>query len=376
MRSIALLAALGAAACGTLPASVPVDATVDTAADAAPLADKPAPDGTPADRPPVDTTAQTFTYSAGPWRVAPGGEDNDKCESWTLHNEEPLYVNVVEMDATPGMHHSNWFFVPEANYPGPDGTWSCDSRGFDQGAASAVGGVFFAQSTQVTREAQRFPAGTAFVVPPHARVIGQLHLLNASAEARDVRLSLTVHTLRRSEVQTRLSPFYLEYHPLDIPARSRAQFDVSCDLDPRARAASGAPLSMRFFYGLAHYHELGSTMRVSLVGGARDGETLYETSSRQGESWARTMAPPVDVTGATGFKLTCVFENPRSTRARYGIGQNEMCIWLGYTDSPWQWAARAPGSARNTVVETRDGTIYNTAPCTEVIALQSRFLNE
>jgi hypothetical protein len=83
--------------------------------------------------------------------------------------------------------------------------------------------------------------------------------------------------------------------------------------------------------------------------------------------------PAVDITGATGLKLTCVFDNPRTTRARYGIGQNEMCIWLGYTDSPRQWAARAPSSARNTVVETRDGTIYNTAPCTELYSLLGRY---
>lgn len=329
-----------------------------------------------ADRPPVDTRAQTFTYAAGPWTLAAGGEDSDRCESWTLGNDEPLYVNTVEMEATAGMHHSNWFFVPEEHYAGPDGTWPCRSRGFDQGTASALGGVFFAQSTQVTREAQRFPPGTAFVVPPRARVVGQLHMLNASATSREIRLSLTVRTLRRSEVQTRLSPFYLEYHPLDIPPRSRAQFDVTCDLAERARTALGGPFSMRFFYGLAHYHELGSTMRVSLVGGPREGEVLYETSARQGESWARAMSPPVDVTGATGLKLTCVFDNPRSARARYGIGQNEMCIWLGYTDSPRQWAARAPASAGNRVVETRDGTVYNTAPCTEIIALQSRYLNE
>ncbi len=370
MRTL-LLVALGAAACDALPATLAQDATVAGAADAA--ADEgPA----TADRPPVDTRAQTFTYAAGPWTLAAGGEDSDRCESWTLGNDEPLYVNTVEMEATAGMHHSNWFFVPEAHYAGPDGTWPCRSRGFDQGTASALGGVFFAQSTQVTREAQRFPPGTAFVVPPRARVVGQLHMLNASAASREIRLSLTVRTLRRSEVQTRLSPFYLEYHPLDIPPRSRAQFDVTCDLAERARTALGGPFSMRFFYGLAHYHELGSTMRVSLVGGSREGEVLYETSARQGESWARAMSPPVDVTGATGLKLTCVFDNPRSTRARYGIGQNEMCIWLGYTDSPRQWAARAPASAGNRVVETRDGTVYNTAPCTEIIALQSRYLNE
>lgn len=371
--SAVVLASLALHACDgaqpiTLDATVAADAS-DGAADAS------VSDGAPQSDV-ADTRAQTLRYTAGPWMMAAGAERTADCESWTLHNDEPLYVSVVEMTATAGMHHSNWFFVPDNNFDGPDGTWRCSSRGFDQGAAAALGGVFFAQSTQVTTDAQRFPPGTAFVVPPHARIIGALHQLNTSSMARSVGLSLTVHTVPRSTVRTRLSPFYLEYGPLDIAPRARSQFDVECPLEERFRTVTGGPVDLRFFYGLAHYHEHGLSMRVTVQGGALDGRTLYETDAREGDSWARTMDPAVDISGATGLKLTCVFDNPGTTSIRYGNGNGEMCIWFGFTDSAYQWAARAPQSARNTRGETRDGTVYNTAPCSDIVALRSRYLNE
>lgn len=346
--------------------------------DAATVSDAPAPQDTASDAVPddafEDTRAQTLTYRAGPWTLAAGAERSADCESWTLHNEEPLYLNVVEMQATLGMHHSNWFFVPDSNYAGPDGTWRCSSRNFDQAIASYLGGVFFAQSTQIQNETQRFPPGTVVVIPPHARVIGALHMLNASPQPRDISLTLTARTIPRSQVRTRLSPFYLEYGPLEITPRGRSQFDVECPVDERAMRLTGAPFAMNFYYGLAHYHELGTRMRVTIVGGPSDGRTLYETTAQQGDSWARTMDPPVDVRGAHALRLSCVFDNPRSTTVRYGIGDQEMCMWFGFTDSPWQWAARAPQSARPMAQrETRDGVNYNTAPCSDLYTLLGQY---
>src|SRR5438874_10659523 len=60
----------------------------------------------------VDST-QPHTYLFGPWEQAPGTEDIDLCVAATLHNDQPMYVNAVEMVAAPGLHHSNWMWVPD-----------------------------------------------------------------------------------------------------------------------------------------------------------------------------------------------------------------------------------------------------------------------
>src|SRR5262249_13404304 len=93
-----------------------------------------------------------YTFRFGPYTLAPGDEATGQCVSATLNNDQPLYINQVELTTGPGFHHSNWFWVPEFQYPGPDGTWNCEDRLFNDGLAGEVGGVVFAQSTQVAHE--------------------------------------------------------------------------------------------------------------------------------------------------------------------------------------------------------------------------------
>jgi len=95
------------------------------------------------------------TYAFGPFTLTPGQELTDLCVSATLHNEAPIYVNSIDMAGATGIHHSNWFWVPDSeSFVGPDGSWSCSEHNYDQAAAALFGGVLFAQSTQATQEEQ------------------------------------------------------------------------------------------------------------------------------------------------------------------------------------------------------------------------------
>src|SRR6187431_1156593 len=60
------------------------------------------------------------------------------CVSWTLANEEALYVQAVTLANLSGFHHSNWFVVPDDVYEGDDGFWPCATRDYEElGAATA-----------------------------------------------------------------------------------------------------------------------------------------------------------------------------------------------------------------------------------------------
>src|SRR5690242_10631503 len=62
-----------------------------------------------------------------------GGEERiNLCQSWTLDNDQPINVNTVSLSSGPAWHHSNWTFVPDDLYPGPDGVWPCDDRNYDE----------------------------------------------------------------------------------------------------------------------------------------------------------------------------------------------------------------------------------------------------
>ena len=44
--------------------------------------------------------------------VERGEEVSGECQSWTLNNDEPLFVSKVRQTNDGAWHHSNWFFVP------------------------------------------------------------------------------------------------------------------------------------------------------------------------------------------------------------------------------------------------------------------------
>src|SRR5436853_326126 len=72
------------------------------------------------------------TYDFGPYSLAPGEEVNKSCVQITLHNEDFLFINSVELTTGAGFHHSNWFWVPESTFAGEDGTFDCSSRNFNE----------------------------------------------------------------------------------------------------------------------------------------------------------------------------------------------------------------------------------------------------
>jgi hypothetical protein len=99
--------------------------------------------------------------------VAPGEERDFECLSWTLDNDDPLWVHRVEFASEGAYHHSNWFFVPEGMYePSDDRVVPCADLGFDELDAAVAGGVLFAQETQHLTQVQAFPAGMAVRLPP------------------------------------------------------------------------------------------------------------------------------------------------------------------------------------------------------------------
>jgi hypothetical protein len=73
---------------------------------------------------------------------------------WTLHNDQPIYVNTVTLVNDGGYHHSNWLAVPEDKFPGEDGYFDCDERGYTELDGRVSGTVLFAQSTQSRSETQ------------------------------------------------------------------------------------------------------------------------------------------------------------------------------------------------------------------------------
>jgi hypothetical protein len=313
---------------------------------------------TPDGRVPIPGEHTFVRFDVPPIALAPGLETADQCFAYSLGNDEPLYVNRVSMTGTPGIHHSNWFFVSPGTYPGEDGLFRCSDRHFDTIRSATAGGVLFAQSTQNVNETQQFRPNTALAIPPGSVIVADLHLLNASPAEVTVDISLELEAIPESELVTRLIGFSFDYIPLVIPPHARSEFTATCDLALPHQRTLHRPLDFRIHHVLPHYHALGYMLRLEVVGGPRDGEAIWETRSLIGEPLGGAVDPPFDLTGATGIRLTCGFDNPTDETVGWGIGTQEMCIAFGFSDSPLMWAG-STSLMDNVVVGEVDGVIQN-----------------
>jgi hypothetical protein len=291
----------------------------------------------------------------------PSGEEVlGLCQSWTLDNDTELFVNAVELVQNEASHHSNWTFVPEERFDGPDGVWLCDERNYDQLSAALAGGVLYAQSTQAAKEVQKFPDGAVVRIPPRARVIGDVHLLNPTDHPISGHAEMTLYSLDAADVRVRLEPFHMTYDGLDIPPQSTSRFTGECELSDYFQNTVGTPLAMTLYYALPHTHALGTRFFFEVLGGPDDGRSLLDVDGFNSEARGRLYDPPLDLAGATGLRFGCEFENPRDVSVGWGFGDQEMCEMLGFAEMEIVFESRVDEA----VADGNDGgTQLFTGPC-------------
>lgn len=262
------------------------------------------------------------------------------CRSWTLNNDEELWVNAVELYQTEHSHHANFVFVPDTMYEGPDDIWDRDSRGYEFYTAAVAGGVLYAQSTQATQEVQRFVPGAALRIPPHSRIVSDIHLLNPTSESITGNAKLTLYTIAAADVKSQLHAFHLEYDDLKIGPHSNARFTGSCKVAEGVSAVTGAPFAPKVHFLLPHTHSRATGFFATVLGGPMDGTSLLDLPGFNGEAHGRTFDPPVDVQGADGIQFGCQYKNPSNKTLGWGIGANEMCELFGFAENAPFFQAR------------------------------------
>ena len=333
--------------------------------------------------------AAKLSHTYDPIAVDVGGEVSNRCQTWVLDNDEPLYVTKVRQTNNGGWHHSNWFFVPEWAYlpntevEGPDatveGTWKCSDRSFREYLAAAAGGVFFAQSTQTLHEAQEFPDGAVLEIPPRSAIVGSIHLLNISAHPIDSAFTMEVETVPVDQVQVRLTPFSFSNTALDIPpgpdpaggVYQESRFSMTCDLADTFQSNRGIAPNYNVYYVLAHYHEWGNYFNLSFTQEDGTRQTILELENRVGEPIGKTIDPPMNNNGAPALTVDCGYLNNTDRTLHYGLGGQEMCVFLAYTDSDLKVGSSA--GENHPMGEDENGILLNETDCGPITAFQANF---
>jgi hypothetical protein len=302
------------------------------------------------------------SYQFAEFTVQAGEEIKGLCQSVTLNNATEIWVNAVELEQDEWSHHSNWTFVPSDRFEGPDGVWKCGDRDYDQVTAALAGGVLYAQSTQAVREVQKFPDGVAVRIPPYSRIIGDVHLLNASGSAATGSIKLNIYSIPKEQVAHKLVPFHLDYYGLAIPPHAKSRFVGECTLTDKF-AAAGEMFNPQVYFILPHTHAMAAGFFLEILGGPRDGETIIQLPAYDGEAHGRVYQKPIDMTGAEGYRFGCEYHSQRDTTVKWGFGDQEMCELLGFAEANVAHESRI--TAAEEVGADGDVRIFS-APCTTI----------
>ncbi len=286
-----------------------------------------------------DPNRAIITHFYGETTLAPL-EEVEPCVSWTLNNEESLWVEQTDLYNQGMYHHSTWIAVPEDKYAGPDGFWDCEERGFDEVDAAISGTVLIAQSTQSLWESQKYgpsEEGVVVKIPPRHKLVAVNHMLNVSNREITTGVTMNLHLVHPKLVNTVLVPFRLAYWDLQIPPAeggvpTESDFIAECPLANNFDS-NGIEMDTKIHYMLPHTHDLGKRFYVDVVGGPRDGERIVDIEGFNAQGNGQSFFPPIDMAGATGLRMTCGFTNPREEVIEWGIGDQEMCEVLGMADS-------------------------------------------
>jgi hypothetical protein len=282
------------------------------------------------------------TYDFGPFTIAPGEEVTNRCAQIDLHNASDLYVNSIELNTGPGFHHSNWFFVPEHQYADQPSVFDCDETAVTV-VAAVNGGVLFAQSTQLAMQTQAFPPGVAIHIPPHSKLLAQIHLLNPGDTALSLHPNISITPLAPKDVTTQLAAISFENHALGLPPQSQSRFTLDCDFGPewttlqQQGTVTSATPDFHIYYALAHYHTLGTGLTLEAVKPDNTATTVFSTSNHVGDSLGGPIDPLFDMTGYTRLRFSCDYNNTTGATVPWGVGTNEMCVFLAFSDSTYNW---------------------------------------
>jgi hypothetical protein len=180
-------------------------------------------------------------------------------------------------------------------------------------------------------------------------------------------LSFDIETVEEEDVEIRLRPISFTNTALDIEPQAESRFQMTCDLGAQFESLLGRPAEYNIYYVLAHYHEWGNYFRLSFVDDQDEERTIFELANSVGEPLGTTLDPPVSSEGAAKLRVDCGYLNDTDRRLTYGLGGQEMCVFLAYSDADLVIGA---ASAANTPKGQDSNGIYmNETACGAVLAV-------
>ena len=179
--------------------------------------------------------------------------------------------------------------------------------------------VFFGGSMQ-TQFAYDFPAGVGLRMPANAGLDLNLHYANHTGVSITGEAFANVLTVDSASLQHIARPLNLSNTGISLPAGARTTLEKTFLMSQ--------PTTV--FALTSHMHKLGERFQIRIVGGARDGELVYESTDWEHPQML-LLTTAIVLQPGQGLKSTITWNNTTSQVVNFGLlSTDEMGIIFGY----------------------------------------------
>jgi hypothetical protein len=179
--------------------------------------------------------------------------------------------------------------------------------------------VFFGGAMQ-PEFAYEFPTGVALKVPAGTGLDLNVHYANHGDAPISGEAAVNLHTIPLAQVTKVARTLNWANQSITLPAGQRTTLEKTFTVTD----------STTVFALTSHTHRLGERFIVKVVGGARNGETIYENTDWEHPAFL-ILPQPVRLGPGEGLKSIVTYNNNTGTTVRFGLqSTDEMGIIFGY----------------------------------------------
>ena len=271
---------------------------------------------------PVPTSGVQFHL--GPWDVAPNFE-REFFYYEPLNNDQPLFVNRVDMAMRPGSHHLILYDlsdnIPEILVPEPQVFREIrDANGnYIPSTLMITSHLNFVTGTQWPRMTYHYPPGVAMRIPADAGFDINAHYVNRSSEIIQGEIYANLHTVDSSQVEHVAERLFMNNVDINLPPNATTTLNKTFVVDKK----------VQIFQLFSHAHEHMTEFRVCIDGGPRDGEFVYIAYDWEHPPILE-LNPTLTLEAGQGLRLQATYNNDTNSTINFGfLSSDEMMILFG-----------------------------------------------
>lgn len=246
----------------------------------------------------------------------------------SLANASNIYVNRIQTSMRPLSHHFVLYAIDPAMGKGlpctPPPNLVRDIRNAD-GSMNLVNmlpmacHVFIGGDMSQTSD-YRFPEGVALKLPASMSIDVNVHYVNRTAGEVPGEAQANLYTVPLAQVSKVAYALNMANTDIFLPPGKETTLEKTFLV--------AQPTTV--FQLTSHMHMLGKRFQIKVVGGARDGELVYDNTDWE-HPQNLTLAKPIVLEKGQGLKSIITWHNMTSQTVRFGLeSTDEMGIIFGY----------------------------------------------